>query len=279
MADFQTTDAGQNWQNALAYSEGLELAGYRDWRLPNAKELHSIVDYTRSPMTTGTAAINTNYFETTEIESFYWTSTTHLDGAPESLGNYAVYISFGRALGWMDGTLLDVHGAGAQRSDPKSGTPVLDDPGHGPQGDILRIYNHVRCVRGGAAGPNDDSDADGLTDWYEYNYSGGITNMDATADDDGDGVPNNDENAAGTIPTLATSFLRFTDMAIKTNGSVVLRWSSELDRAYRLKTSRNLADDVFDDILFSNISATPPINELIDDGASPTSQFYRVEVE
>ena len=42
----------------------------------------------------------------------------------------------------------DVHGA--QRSDPKSGTPVLEAPGHGPQGDDLRIYNYVRCVRSGA---------------------------------------------------------------------------------------------------------------------------------
>ncbi len=133
-----------NWEQALTYAEGLELAGYRDWRLPNAKELQSIVDYTRAPAVTGTAAIDTNFFDVTETESFYWTSTTHLDGAPASVGNYAVYLSFGRALGWINSSLLDVHGAGAQRSDPKSGTPVLDDPGHGPQGDILRIYNYVR---------------------------------------------------------------------------------------------------------------------------------------
>jgi hypothetical protein len=44
---------------------------------------------------------------------------------------------------------LDVHGAGSQRSDPKVGDPSRFPHGRGPQGDVIRIYNHVRCVRGG----------------------------------------------------------------------------------------------------------------------------------
>lgn len=46
---------------------------------------------------------------------------------------------------------MDVHGAGAQRSDPKSGNPDAFPNGHGPQGDDIRIYNYVRCVTGGEA--------------------------------------------------------------------------------------------------------------------------------
>jgi len=34
------------------------FCGFEDWRLPNVKELQSIVDYTRSPSTTGSAAID-----------------------------------------------------------------------------------------------------------------------------------------------------------------------------------------------------------------------------
>ena len=48
----------------------------------------------------------------------------------------------------MNGEWLDVHGAGAQRSDPKAGDPANWPTGHGPQGDAIRIYNYVRCVRG-----------------------------------------------------------------------------------------------------------------------------------
>jgi len=35
------------WQGALNYCENLKLAGHSDWRLPNVRELQSIVDYGR----------------------------------------------------------------------------------------------------------------------------------------------------------------------------------------------------------------------------------------
>jgi hypothetical protein len=35
------------WVEALAYCEGLSFAGHEDWRLPNVRELQSIVDYGR----------------------------------------------------------------------------------------------------------------------------------------------------------------------------------------------------------------------------------------
>ena len=41
---------------------------------------------------------------------------------------------------------VDVHGAGAQRSDPKAGEPAMFPHGRGPQGDVIRIYNYVRLV-------------------------------------------------------------------------------------------------------------------------------------
>ncbi len=150
-----------NWEQALDWAENLEYAGYSDWRLPNAKELHSIVDYTRSPATTSSAAIDPIFKCTSIIDEggetnypFYWTSTTHSNS--RGGGSNAAYISFGEALGYMEmppnsGSyqLLDVHGAGAQRSDPKEGNPVDYPYGRGPQGDVIRIYNHIRCVRGG----------------------------------------------------------------------------------------------------------------------------------
>lgn len=152
---WQKSDDGvaRNWEQAHFYSENLDLASHNDWRLPNAKELQSIVDYTRSPQTTNSPAINP-VFETTEINDpngnsgyypFFWTSTTHLDGAnPYS---NAVYIAFGEGLGQMNGELMDVHGAGCQRSDPKSGD-INDYPQYfGPQGDLRSVFNYVRAVR------------------------------------------------------------------------------------------------------------------------------------
>lgn len=62
---------------------------------------------------------------------------------------------FGRAFGHMGPVgrkgRVDVHGAGAQRSDFKSGDPAQWPEGRGPQGDEVRVLNYVRCVCGGDA--------------------------------------------------------------------------------------------------------------------------------
>lgn len=142
---------GLNWGDAIDYCDNLQIAGFNDWRLPNAKELQSIVDYTRSPDTTSSAAIDP-MFDVTSIKNeedatdypYYWSSTTHIN--MQSGGNSA-YLSFGRAMGNMNGNWMDVHGAGSQRSDPKTGNPADYPTGHGPQGDANRIYNYARCVR------------------------------------------------------------------------------------------------------------------------------------
>ena len=150
---------GMDWPAALKYAEDMEFAGHSDWRLPNAKELQSIVDYTRSPDTTGSAAIDP-VFEATEITNEggqkdfaqYWSSTTHISSRGTDT---AVYVAFGRSLGWMSGRqsdgkrLMDVHGAGSQRSDPKTGDASRYPYGRGPQGDVIRIENMVRLVRSG----------------------------------------------------------------------------------------------------------------------------------
>jgi hypothetical protein len=155
-------DGRMGWPQALAWASQLNQAGYADWRLPNAKELQSIVNYTRSPQTSGGPAISP-VFKCSAIRDeggatgygFYWSSTTHLDGA--RAGSAAVYVAFGEALGFMrmpwsqSPSLLDVHGAGAQRSDPKQDNPADYPNGMGPQGDVRRIYNLVRLVRD--AGP------------------------------------------------------------------------------------------------------------------------------
>lgn len=152
---WQKADDGvsRDWEESLKYAENLELVGHSDWRLPNAKELQSIVDYSRSPQTTNSPAIDP-IFETTEIEypdenfghyPFFWTSTTHLDGANPYAS--AAYIAFGEGLGKMNGTVMDVHGAGCQRSDPKSGSRDNYPQYWGPQGDVRVVCNFVRCVR------------------------------------------------------------------------------------------------------------------------------------
>lgn len=149
----EDSGTGMDWEHALAYCEDLSLAGHSDWRLPSAKELESIVDYSRSPETTDSAAINP-MFQTTQITDpdgtkdypFFWSATTFLNSA--TTGDEAAYVAFGRSVGKLaNGTLVDAHGAGAVRSDPKTGNPADYPQYFGPQNDLRRVFNFVRCVR------------------------------------------------------------------------------------------------------------------------------------
>jgi hypothetical protein len=81
-------DGTLDWSEALDWAARANYAGRADWRLPNAKELQSIVDYGRSPQATGSASIDP-VFRATAIRdeggnanwAHYWTSTSHLDGS------------------------------------------------------------------------------------------------------------------------------------------------------------------------------------------------------
>ncbi len=180
---------GVLWKDALSYAENATYAGYSDWRLPDTKELQSIVDYTRSPATTGSAAINP-MFTCTQITNeggvadypWYWTNTT-FSSASQTNGASASYVCFGRAMGYFTGLgWTDIHGAGCQRSDPKPRSfSGYTHNGNGyynpnaPQGDAVRIYNYVRLVRNGTStGINENKD-DHLFNVYPNPVSDEIT--------------------------------------------------------------------------------------------------------
>jgi len=147
---WQQTDNGSgiDWEHALAYAQTQNNAnylGHNDWRLPNTKELQSIVDYTRSPGATNPAnvgpAINPLFSCTGILNEggiadfpYYWTSTSAIP-QPNGTYAYAWYVAFGRA---EDGNGQDLHGAGAVRFDKK-----ILGTGAGEE----RVLNFVRLVR------------------------------------------------------------------------------------------------------------------------------------
>jgi hypothetical protein len=67
-----------SWQDALKYCEGLDLVGHDDWRLPNIRELQSIVDY-------GQAGESVDPVFRAESE-LYWSSSTRFNIAGMAWG-------------------------------------------------------------------------------------------------------------------------------------------------------------------------------------------------
>ncbi|MFI3283555.1 MAG: DUF1566 domain-containing protein [Erysipelotrichaceae bacterium] len=126
------TDLGVavDWEEALSLAENYEYAGYDDWRLPDVKELQSIVDYAGSY-----PAIDQDYFICIELEEnenyYFWTSTSAYFSEMEPDYNSAWYVAFGYTS----------HGAGAVRFSPKyEGSDALSEGED-------NILNSVRLVR------------------------------------------------------------------------------------------------------------------------------------
>lgn len=82
------TPALYNWDNALAYCNALTLGGHFDWRVPNVKALHSILDANKATA----PVIDTLSFSDTQAAS-YWSSTT-LTGT----GSMAWYVDFSSSI-------------------------------------------------------------------------------------------------------------------------------------------------------------------------------------
>lgn len=83
------------WGNAIIYANGLDFAGFTDWRIPNLKELLSICNYSLV-----LPSIDEPPFANTIFDN-YWTSTTYFD---DTLLAWSVLFTVGNgtALGKTD---------------------------------------------------------------------------------------------------------------------------------------------------------------------------------
>jgi arylsulfatase A-like enzyme len=73
----QVPSAAMNWTSAISHAENLTTAGYTDWRLPNIKELQTLVDITLATSTSAATALSSiqrTLFPSVTATA-YWSST------------------------------------------------------------------------------------------------------------------------------------------------------------------------------------------------------------
>lgn len=103
-----------------------------------------------------------------------------------------------------------------------------------------------------------------------------VSLLSATADSDGDGQSNEDENVAQTNPLDAASVFRAEDVTVA-GADIVVSFASVAGLAYVLETSQTMTEGSWTTV--ANGTAAGPLTELTHvDGASDTRRFYRVRV-
>jgi subtilisin family serine protease len=124
-----------------------------------------------------------------------------------------------------------------------------------------------------------DSDGNGLPDWWEQVYFGGLTGTNPSADPDRDGATTLAEWLAGTDPTDASSNFRLMVRAPTATNGFQIQWPSTAGRSYRLERATNLLTG-FNTPVRTNIVATPPTNTETDTNLPPgNAAYYRVRVD
>ncbi len=95
--EWQREDDGitRTWKDALAYCEDLALAGHDDWRVPNIKELNSIVDQTEYD-----PAINSLFSSKSDS---YWSSTSAINSFN------AYYFTIASSVDFKEGGYISLH--------------------------------------------------------------------------------------------------------------------------------------------------------------------------
>ncbi|MBN1673119.1 MAG: PKD domain-containing protein [Kiritimatiellae bacterium] len=124
-----------------------------------------------------------------------------------------------------------------------------------------------------------DTDADGVPDWWEQAFFAGPTNADAETDADGDTYSNWAEWLSGSDPTNPASRFEIGDTRVPAaQGHTILYWPSLSNRVYMIDFTTNLVTVPFAPLV-TNLVATPVENVYTDEVHAGEGQlYYRVRV-
>jgi hypothetical protein len=120
--------------------------------------------------------------------------------------------------------------------------------------------------------PEWDEDLDGMSNEWELEYYGGVTNGSASADSDGDGCNNLDEFRNGSNPTNEASCFEITLSPDTGSNELTLGWTSVPGREYDVHWTTNLADGFELAASYLTFPQNSYMDTLVD------SAFYRLDI-
>ena len=122
-----------------------------------------------------------------------------------------------------------------------------------------------------------DIDADGIPDWWEWDYTHSLTSMPASLDMDADGSMNLQEYIADTDPKNSTSF--FYVAAISNLPTVTVTFPCSPRRYYTLQRCDNLKTVGWSNVVTQTNIKGEGSQYSLQDATAATQGFYRVEVK
>ena len=131
--------------------------------------------------------------------------------------------------------------------------------------------------------PNQDSNTNGIPDWWELRYFGSATGTVSGVDSDGDQLTNLEEYRLGTNPKSAASTFRIEAFGPHTNG-LGISWSSVGGKRYQVNMATNLLEpNPFRPLTLvtdTNFNGTGAIQTCFDTNTPPTplQRFYQIEL-
>jgi hypothetical protein len=123
-----------------------------------------------------------------------------------------------------------------------------------------------------------DSDHDGISDTWEQQQAGNLTDLTESGDADGDGISDRSEYVMDSNPLEPNEGVRIVGLSlIAARQWAQLEWTSRPTRVYQILESTNLATQVWTPI--GTVAGAPAPTTLAEVFAAKDSAFYRVEAK